>query len=174
MRFLIIAIIVFFHINLTHAQDLSQIRADYVVAINDSEKADELYAQLSSIKNPDPLILAYFGASKAVKAKHDWNPVNKLNYIKEAFNTVNQAVSKKPDQMEIRFLRFSLAYYVPSFLGYSKNIEIDKKKIIELLNGQNNFNLNIDPTILKNMVNFMIDSKLCNDHDIAILRKVTV
>ena len=152
--------------------DLKKIREDYIASINDSEKAEVLCSQLQAIKNPDALIMAYLGSAQAIKAKHAWNPVNKMSFLKQGFNTINQAVAKDPNQLEVRFLRFSLQFYVPTFLGYSKNIDSDKDKIITLLQNQKNTNLNVDKKIIKDMVNFMIDSKKCDAQEIAILRKV--
>ena len=152
--------------------DLKKIREDYIASINDSEKAEVLCSQLQAIKNPDALIMAYLGSAQAIKAKHAWNPVNKMSFLKQGFNTINQAVAKDPNQLEVRFLRFSLQFYVPTFLGYSKNIDSDKDKIITLLQNQKNTNLNVDKKIIKDMVNFMIDSKKCDAQELAILRKV--
>lgn len=154
------------------APDLKKIREDYIASISDSKKADALCNQLQSIKNPDALILAYLGSAQAIKAKHAWNPVNKIGFLKQGFNTINQAVIKEPGNLEVRFLRFSLQFYVPSFLGYSKNIDADKDKIISLLQNQKSANMNIDKKIIKDMVNFMIDSKKCDAQEITILRKV--
>jgi hypothetical protein len=174
MRTILFSIfIILFNINaMATAPDLKKIREDYIASISNSETANALCAQLQSIKNPDALILAYLGSAQAIKAKHAWNPVNKMSYLKQGFSTINQAVNKDPNHLEVRFLRFSLQYYVPTFLGYSKNIDSDKDKIIMLLQNQKNTNLNIDKKIIKDMVNFMIDSKRCDAQEIAVLRKV--
>lgn len=164
--------ILIFSFNAMAATDLKKIREDYIASINDSDKADVLCSQLKAIKDPDALIMAYLGSAQAIKAKHAWNPVNKMSYLKQGFNTINQAVAKDPNHLEVRFLRFSLQFYVPAFLGYSKNLDADKDKIITLLQNQKNANLNIDKKIIKDMVNFMIDSKKCDAQEIAILRKV--
>ena len=164
--------LIIFSINISIANDIKKIREDYIAAINDSKKADELCSELSAIKNPDPLILAYLGSVQAIRAKHAWNPVNKMSFLKQGFRTINLAIAKDPNQLEVRFLRFSLQYYVPSFLGYSKNIETDKNKIIDLLQKKELSSLKVDKKILKDMVNFMIDSKKCDADEIAILRKV--
>jgi hypothetical protein len=157
---------------ITKAHDMDKIRIDYIAAINNSEKADELCSELKAIKNPDALVLAYLGSVQAMKAKHAWNPMSKLSYLNEGFNTINKAVLKDPNHLEVRFLRFALQYYVPNILGYSKNIETDKNKIIDLLRKKEVAALKIDKKILKDMVNFMIDSKKCDDEEVIILRKV--
>ncbi|MBK0382777.1 hypothetical protein I5M32_07375 [Pedobacter sp. SD-b] len=156
------------------ASNLDQIREDYIASINDSDMADKLCNQLEEIKNPSALIMAYLGSVQAIKAKHAWNPVSKMSYLKEGFGTINKAVAKDPNQLEVRFLRFSLQYYVPAFLGYSKNLINDKNKIISILRNAHTSKLDVDGDILKNMVNFMIDSKKCNAEEIAVLKKVLV
>lgn len=154
------------------AYDLQKIRKDYIEAIKDADAADKLYKELKAIKNPSPLILAYLGSADAVRAKHSWNPVNKMAFLKQGCKTIDKAVELSPNQLEIRFLRFSLEHFLPPFLGYSKHLEIDKKKILELVQKSNVQALQVDENILKNMVNFMIDSKRCTDNEVSVLRKV--
>lgn len=173
MKILLVGILLtVFTSNFTQAYDIKKIREDYITAINSSDKADELYNQLSAIKNPDPLLLAYLGSVQALKAKHAWNPVSKLSYLNQGFKTINSAVAKAPNEIEVRFLRFSLEYYVPSFLGFSKNLHNDKVKIIELLQKQHPIKLDIDKTILKNMIYFMVHSDECTPEELAILEKI--
>ncbi|MFC5284099.1 hypothetical protein [Pedobacter alpinus] len=155
-----------------NARDMDQIRKDYIEAIADSDVADKLCQRLEDIKNPDALMLAYLGSVQAIKGKHAWNPVNKMSYLKQGFATIDKAVAKDGNQLEVRFLRFSLQYYVPSFLGYSKNLINDKNKIVSILRTTEPTALKVDKEILKNMVNFMIDSKKCNNQEIAVLKKI--
>lgn len=155
-----------------YSHDLQKIRKDYIESIKDEKSAIKLYDQLKSIKNPDPLIQAYLGSAQAVRAKHAWNPVNKLNFLKQGCNTLDLAVKRSPNQLEIRFLRFSLQHFLPPFLGYSTHLETDKDKILELIQKREVTRLQVDKEILKNMVNFMIDSKRCNAKEIVILRNV--
>ncbi len=155
----------------SNAMDIGQLRKDYINSISNSDKADELYEKLGAVKNPDALTLAYLGSVEAIKGKHAWNPVDKLSYLKQGFATINKAVAKDPNQLEVRFLRFTLQYYVPGFLGYSKNLIADKDKIVSILKKHPSDDLKVDGEILKNMVNFMIDSKKCNAQEVAVLRK---
>ncbi len=171
MKTLLFSLIVFFTFQHSKAYDIAQIRKDYIAAVNDSDKADDLYHELAAIKNPDALILAYLGSAQAIKAKHSWNPISKVSYLKKGFNIINKAVKKDPDQLEVRFLRFSLQYYVPSFLGFSEHLEADKNKIIDLLRTHDAAALHLDKSILKNMANFMIDSKTCSQQEMIVLKK---
>ena len=166
--------VLFLMSNITYSQayNIDQLRKDYIEAISNSDKADELCHELSAIKNPDALLLAYLGSAQAIRAKHAWNPVNKLSYLKQGFKTMDKAVAKDPNQLEVRFLRFSLQFYVPTFLGYSKNIDTDKVKIIDLIRKNDVVDLKVDKKILKDMVNFMIDSKKCSPNEVTTLKKV--
>lgn len=170
MKFLSTIIIFIIFSTSSYAIDIAQLRKDYITSISDSDKADELYKKLVAIKNPDALTLAYLGSVEAIKGKHAWNPVNKLSYLKKGFATIDKAVAKDPSHLEVRFLRFSLQYYVPDFLGYSKNLLADKDKIVSILKKNTSRELKVDKEILKNMVNFMIDSKKCNAQEIAVLK----
>lgn len=156
------------------AIDINQLRKDYILSVEDSNKADKLCKNLEAIEHPDALTLAYLGSIQAIKGKHAWNPVNKLSYLKQGFATIDKAVAKDPNQLEVRFLRFSLQYYVPAFLGYSKNLMADKNKIVALIQGTSASDLKMDKEVFKNIVNFMIDSKKCNTQEIVVLKKALV
>jgi hypothetical protein len=49
--------------------------------------------------------------------------------------TLSKAIAADPANPEIRFLRFSIQYYVPAFLGFSKNLDEDKKVIVQHFEG---------------------------------------
>lgn len=151
------------------AQKLDSIRTDYYAAINNSKETDKLYQKLKENPASDPLILAYLGSVQALKARFSWNPYNKLNYLSEGLNTLKTAVAKSPDNLEIRFLRFSLVYYLPGFLGYGETLEPDKKKIIDLVQ-ERKFG-RIDKNLLKNMVDFMRKSNRCTPEELSLLEK---
>nr|WP_294898274.1 hypothetical protein [uncultured Pedobacter sp.] len=153
------------------AIDINQLRRDYILSVDDSDKADELYKELKAVKNPDALTLAYLGSVEAIQGKHAWNPINKMSYLKQGFSTIDKAVLKDPNQLEVRFLRFSLQYYVPAFLGYSKNLMVDKNKIVALIKNGTASDVKMDHTVFKTIVNFMIDSKKCNAQEMAVLKK---
>ena len=63
-------------------------------------------------------MVAYRGACKSVRAVHTFWPLSKLNYVKEGLVDLDDAVLKEPNNIEIRFLRFSVLDNLPGFLGY--------------------------------------------------------
>ena len=156
---------------LAQAYDIRQIRMHFGEAIENGNKANSLCKELKAFKNPDAIILAYLGMAQAVRAKFAWNPMSKLAYLKEGFVNVNKAIAKEPNNLEARFLRFSLGFHVPKFLGYSESVIPDKNKIIAILEQNDRASQLMGPKILESMVKMMIDSKLCNTKEVGILKK---
>ncbi len=149
------------------ANDLPQIRKDYYAAINNEKAAEKLYLNLKSRNSSEPIILAYLGSAQAIRARHAFNPYNKVTYLKIGLKTLETAVKSSTQNLEIRFLRFSLEHYIPSFLGFSKHLETDRAKIIELVK-QKKFGA-MDKPLLLNLLSFMKETKRCSKQEIATL-----
>lgn len=151
------------------ANDLPQIRKDFFAAITDEKAADKLYTELKAKNSSEPIVMAYYGSVHALRGKHAFNPYNKVAFLKGGTKTLNASVSKSPENLEIRYLRFSLEHYVPPFLGYSKHLEADRKKIIEL-SRQKKFGA-MDKPLLRSLLVFMKESKRCSPQEIATLEQ---
>src|SRR6476661_2662441 len=114
-------------------EELKSLKANLVRALDDSKLTDQLYSSLQNRKSDNPLLLACIGTLEALKAKHAWNPYNKFKFAGLSQQTLTKAVLKAPDNLEIRFMRFSIQHFLPSFLGFSKNLDEDKKMILKQL-----------------------------------------
>ncbi|RZK21043.1 MAG: hypothetical protein EOO86_02555 [Pedobacter sp.] len=150
-------------------KEISVLKADLVKAVESSRLTDSLYKKLSKLPNKTPLITAYTGTLEALKAKHSWNPYNKIKYVKVSLKTIQRAIDSDKENMEIRFMRFSIEHYTPGFLGFSKDLDLDRKEIIKHYQNQN-FGI-ADNILIKNVAKFMIDSKRCTTEEIKILKK---
>lgn len=173
MRFLIVFFFSFLLSAMANAYDLDKIRLSFIEAINNKEKAQEFFTELNSIKKNDPIIIAYRGSASAILGKHAWNPISKLSYLKEGCETLDKAVTMDAENIEIRFLRFSLEHYVPSFLGFSKHLTIDKAKIIQLIQNHSSNNLKIEESIKQNIIQFLLESKRCTANEVQTLKKLS-
>lgn len=149
--------------------DLKQVREEYYKAVKDDKAADKFYKKLKLEDLNDPLILAYYGSAEAVRAKHAVNPYNKISFLKSGLKNLAKAVNARPESLEIRFLRFSLEHYLPSFLGMAKELTIDRQQIVRLIDRKQLGT--VDGKLLSNIVSFMKESKRCNANEIAILDK---
>lgn len=150
-------------------KEIALLKADLVKAVENSKLADSLYRKLTKLPNKTALILAYSGTLEALKAKHSWNPYNKIKYVKVALKTMQKAINMDSENLEIRFMRFSIEHFTPSFLGFSKDLDVDRKEIIKHYENRN-FGL-ADEALVKNVANFMINSKRCSPHEINVLKK---
>lgn len=149
--------------------DVQSIRKTMVLAVDDERMTDSLFRKLQSIKTKEPLVLAYIATLEGLKAKHSWNPYSKLKHIRQASKLIQKAVDADPDNVEIRFMRFSMQHFTPSFLGYSKNLEEDKRAILTLFE-RKKFST-AQPELIMSIARFMIQSKRCNSAEQQIFKK---
>jgi len=149
--------------------DVIEIRKQMLLAIKSPKVTDSLYSNLQLIGKKPPLILAYFGALEALKAKDSWNPYKKVKLLVASNKTMLQAVTASPNDLEIRFLRFSIQFYLPGFLGLSKDMRADKNMILEQLK-QKHYG-SADKDYVKNIIKFVIDSRQCTVQEVAFLHE---
>lgn len=107
----------------------ANLRRHYEQAAADKAAGEKFYKLLADYKDRDGLVLAYKGASEAIRAR-DASMFNKLTYVQDAAKTFEQAVSIDPQNPEIRFLRFSVESNLPPFLGLSKHVDEDKEMLL--------------------------------------------
>jgi hypothetical protein len=113
----------------TQSMDLETVRVNYEKAASDKKLCQAMIEALR-IETQSAVHLAYLGAFQTIWAKHSSNPISKLQTFKKGKRNIEDAVMSKPDNVEIRLLRLSVQRNCPSFLGYKKNIEEDKKFIL--------------------------------------------
>lgn len=111
------------------SMDLETVRMNYGKAASDKKLCRAMIEALHT-ETEDAVHLAYLGAFQTIWAKHSSNPISKLQTFKRGKRNIEDAVMSKPDNVEIRLLRLSVQSNCPSFLGYKKNIEEDKKFIM--------------------------------------------
>jgi len=111
-------------------QNIPKLRLAYLEALHDYKYASDTYDKFLKIENPNPQILAYRGALEAILTKTTWNPFKKFTYLKKSRSSLNQAVKEDPEDIEIRFIRMAVQYEIPSYLGFSQEVESDKEFII--------------------------------------------
>ncbi len=152
----------------TKEYSIVEIRNLYGRGVEDEQAARKLLDLVNDNELNDPLILGYRGGAEALMAKHAWNPYTKLEYLDKSMKTLQRAIDLEPGNTEVRFIRFSIQFFIPRFLGLSKNLKEDAH-VIAL-----NFNqlaAQLDPDMLLNVGTFMIDSGYCSANDTVILRR---
>ncbi|MAU71577.1 MAG: hypothetical protein CML04_05715 [Pseudozobellia sp.] len=118
------------------APDIVQVRQAYIEAAESEQVLKKLYDDLSSVANNDQsTLVAYKGAVTAMMARYADGFKDKKNYFKEGRDLLEQAVQKDPENVEIRCVRLSVQENVPKITGYHKEIEEDRKYILDHYEG---------------------------------------
>lgn len=147
---------------------ITQVRLLYEKGVEDASAARQLLEIASAMATDDPLILAYRGGAEALLAKHAWNPYTKLDYLNKSMKTLGHAIKQDSSNPEIRFIRFSIQYYVPQFLGYSKNLSEDAHVIATYFPVFKNV---VDEATFTAVGEFMIGSGKCSEADALYIRR---
>ena len=150
------------------AADITEIRKLYKEAPDNEDKAKELWKKLAEEENLSPLLLAYKGATRAILAKHTWMPPKKYSYAKEGIRFLHEAVKKEGENIEIRYLRFTIEYHLPSFLGLSKDQEEDKQAFLNYMTKRKSYS--IQESYFKEMAGFFIQSGKCSEDEIKTIQ----
>ncbi|KAL0217136.1 hypothetical protein RCL1_007619 [Eukaryota sp. TZLM3-RCL] len=104
---------------------LEQVRQLYRNA-NASEVVTERLLKATNGRTA-PIFVCYNGVAKCLLASFKINPYTKLKLVKEGSGQMDTAVSLQSNDIELRILRLSVEYSMPSFLGYSKHVQQDKE-----------------------------------------------
>lgn len=155
-KILILFILIMNIIGEIEAHSIEEIRKHYKLAVNDASVANKLADKLKKVNQPDALTLAYQASVEALKAKHAWSPYTKLQQMNAYEKLMNEAIKMKPDDLEIRFLRYSIQLNTPLFLGYSNNLTEDKQAIVNLFL-KKKFNTK-DKKLIKEVFDFMLNA----------------
>jgi hypothetical protein len=158
-------------------ETINQIRKLFYEAVESEEKLEELENFFHKNFNEKaliyhPALLAYTGAIDALKAKHAINPFTKFSRVLSSLNTLERAVNREPNNLEIRFIRFSILHNLPGFLGYGKERNDDMMVIVSQLAKKDY--TRYDSKLLKNVIEFMLTSERLNDSQTVQLKKLAV
>lgn len=148
--------------------DVNHLREEYYKCVSDAERTNTLHEKLISLRSDKPVVVGFIGALEALKAKHAWNPYRKMEYLAKASKTLEKAINADPGNIEIRFLRYTVEYFVPAFLGYSKHVNEDKAVIIQNII-QRKFTAK-DVFLVENMIKFFEERKECTASELVLMR----
>lgn len=151
-----------------YSQDLNEVRRDFHDAVKYPEQSEDFNENLVQFDSSNPTICAYKATSEALMARVLWNPFSKLGRVKEYDRIMNKAIEKDPNNLEIRFLRMSIQYHLPSFLGMSENIQEDKQYILN--NTSQIEAMNVDKSFSDYIFYFIESTGLCTVEEISDLK----
>jgi hypothetical protein len=143
-----------------------EIRIAYSKAKESESNLKVLEKLLKEQEPTNVVIKAYLGCLEALKGKYAWLPFQKLVYVDNATHLLNRAVKEASEDIEIRFLRFSIEISLPAFLAKSHHIEQDKISIIE-----NIAESKLSKEFLSVIADFVVKSGKCNKTEQKFLEK---
>jgi hypothetical protein len=79
----------------------------------------------------NPLLGGYRACVTMMMANHVINPFSKLSYFSKGKNLLEKTIAVDINNIELRFLRFTVQTNIPSFLGYKSHIQKDKIFLIK-------------------------------------------
>lgn len=108
----------------------------YVESSVSKINAIKFYDLMESYSKNDETLLAYKGASIAIKAKHTTGIKQKKEGFIKGITILESVIKSNPNNIEARLIRLSIQENTPKILKYKENIEGDKKQILLLFNKQ--------------------------------------
>ncbi len=135
---------------------LQQGRTLYHLSVDDKDMVRPALHIFEEIQNRFPELkgkaMCYIGSLYALKGKHAFWPFRKLSWVKKGLAVMDSALQYAPDDIEIRFIRGSTMFFLPSFFDREHDALQDFHRILALLpenTGQSN------PGTLKNALTFI-------------------
>lgn len=116
-----------FQNNLTYK--ISDLRKVYYQASKDRNAYDQLHQHLDNYKGTDLVVQGFRAGLEGMGAKYAWGPYAKLRQVRNSARLFEEILTKDPNNAEVRFLRYTVEYYIPRYLLMSGNLQDDKKVI---------------------------------------------
>ena len=111
---------------------LSEIRKDFKVGHKEEETCKSHLEALEKYAD-DPVERGYEAAYHMFMAKHTGNPFKKMGYFRNGRKMLEKEIAAHPNNIELRYIRLCIQYYIPSYLGYKDDIEEDKEFLVQNL-----------------------------------------
>ena len=113
-------------------KSLQELRILYYKAEADKQSAARFVEVMEEINTGvNPLMLCYKGMAYLLQARQSINPYNKLYQFRRGRSLIEQAVHDDPENVEIHFMRYCVQTNSPSFIGYNKDINDDRKFVLK-------------------------------------------
>jgi hypothetical protein len=146
--------------------EIIQVRKQYEKAVNSQKAAGELLRQLEKMPAGNPVYSGYAGAVNMIMAKYFNNPISKLESFNKGKERLEKAIKEAPDDIELRFLRYSIQSNTPSFLGYNNELKSDKAFLMWRIDDIT------DKDLQQRILSFLLASGNLSDTETNILRSI--
>lgn len=121
----------FYQIEYTYR--VPDLRKLYEKGAKDKATCEKLVSHLNQYKGQDPVVLGFEAGVQGMMAKFVWSPYTKIKHLRTSAELFDQVVKKHPQVTEVRFLRYSLEFFIPRYLNMSEHLDEDKKIFLDSL-----------------------------------------
>lgn len=118
-------------------QELPNVRQSYVNASKSQNNSEQFYNLMDNYNKDSKVLVAYRGASIALKAKYAKQIKQKRTLFIQGVKMLENALKSDPSNLEIRLIRYSIQENSPKILNYKSNIDEDKKLLLSNFDKQN-------------------------------------
>ena len=112
--------------------NVDKMRADYAAAVKNKKLCAANLKVLEASANT-ATEKGYLAAYEILWAKHMGNPFSKLGQFKKGKKLLESIIMRYPDNIDLRFIRWSVQTHAPSFLNYDKDRLRDKEFLVKNL-----------------------------------------
>lgn len=144
---------------------IQTLRQYYAEAADKPASFKAMEAHFRQYPPQSPLEQAYWAAYWALKAKYASFPWDKLGYLQKAKNIFAQAIQQAPDDIEIRFIRFSIELHLPAIVQDLALLQTDKTKILQHIE-----TANLEHTLKQSIGFFLLNSGKCTIQEKELLQ----
>ena len=143
---------------------LSQLRIRFKAAVVDKEVED--FFNFCQINTSLPSThKAYKASSYALMTSKTWNPFTKIKRLNTYEQLMKEAYQSDTSKIEIRFLRLSMEYNIPRWLGMSNHLKEDKEYIVAHINDIKS--LRLSPAFAKYILYFFKQTGLFSSTELS-------
>ena len=144
--------------------NLDDIRQDFNKGVKDAKLCRTHWENLE--KHAQSTVeKGYEAAFHMFMAKHTSNPIKKMRYFNGGKKLLEQQIAADKNNIELRFIRLCIQYYIPDYLGYKSNIESDKDFVM------NNLHKMQDKDTKSLIYKYLAGAKMYNDEELALLAR---
>lgn len=113
-----------------YGQDVEHYRKNYAVAVKDKSVCESMIRVLEK-ESKLSVFIGYLGAYQTIWANHVINPMSKLTTFQKGKRNLEASIKQDPNNIELRFLRYSIQKNAPKFLKYYHDLDTDRNFILE-------------------------------------------
>ncbi|WP_341227191.1 hypothetical protein [uncultured Arcticibacterium sp.] len=93
-----------------------------------SETEEKAFIKKYGVEN-SATYQAYVCSMEMKQAEHAFSPIRKLSIFNDSKDKLEKLISKNPENIHLRYIRYLVQSNAPSFLSYNDNLEVDRKML---------------------------------------------